>query len=202
MGYTLEGSLLEVCTCNVLCPCWIGEDPDGDGKCYSIMAYHFDRGSVDGVDVAGRTLALITDIPGNVLKGNWTVAAYVDDGASDAQQQSLLDVWTGKKGGPVADLASLVGKVVASERVPITYKISEGKGTIKVGDIAEAEMEPYRGPTGEVTTLNESIFTTIPGAPAWVAKASKYIRKVSQLGLKDIDLQGHNAIQGTFRFAA
>jgi hypothetical protein len=28
-GYELEGSLLEVCTCNVLCPCWIGEDPDG-----------------------------------------------------------------------------------------------------------------------------------------------------------------------------
>ena len=30
--YQLEGSLLEVCSCNVLCPCWIGEDPDG-GAC-------------------------------------------------------------------------------------------------------------------------------------------------------------------------
>jgi len=28
MAYHLEGRLLEVCNCRVLCPCWIGEDPD------------------------------------------------------------------------------------------------------------------------------------------------------------------------------
>jgi len=200
VAYSLEGTILEVCTCNVLCPCWIGEDPDGDGKCYPIVAYHFDRGEIDGVDVGGHTLALVADIPGNILKGNWRVAAYVDDKATDAQQQSILDVWTGKKGGPVADLASLVGEVVAAERAPITYELKEGKGTLKISGVAEAEMEPYRGPTGQVTTLNESVFTTIPGAPAWVAKATTYSRTVSQHGLKDINLQGHNAIQGSFRF--
>ena len=103
-------------------------------------------------------------------------------------------------GGPVADLAGLIGEVVAVERAPITYELNEGKGNLKIGSVADTEMEPYRGPTGAVTTLNESIFTTIPGAPAWVAKASKYVRKSSQYGLKDIDLQGHNAIQGSFRF--
>lgn len=200
MAYSLEGTILEVCTCNVLCPCWIGEDPDGDGTCYPIVAYHFDRGEIDGVDVGGRTLALVADIPGNVLKGNWRVAAYVDDKASDAQQESILAVWTGQKGGPVADLAALVGEVVASERAPITYEIREGKGSLKIGNVAEAEMEPYRGPTGQITTLNESVFTTIPGAPAWVAKATKYSRNVSKHGLKDINIEGHNAIQGSFRF--
>ncbi len=64
-------------------------------------------------------------------------------------------------------------------------------------------MYPYSGPTGEVTKLSESIFTTIPGAPAWVAKASNYKRSTSsKYGLMDIDLQGHNAIQGSFRFVA
>jgi hypothetical protein len=33
-AYQLEGTLLEACSCGVLCPCWIGEDPD-DGECYS-----------------------------------------------------------------------------------------------------------------------------------------------------------------------
>src|SRR5215471_16055767 len=28
MAYEVEGQLLEVCTCNILCPCWVGEDPD------------------------------------------------------------------------------------------------------------------------------------------------------------------------------
>ena len=199
MAYSLEGTILEVCNCDILCPCWVGEDPD-NGTCDSAMAWHVDQGSVNGTDVSGRTLAVLVHIPGNVLKGNWKVALFVDDKATEQQQSALVDVWTGKLGGPVADVAQLVGEVVSVERAPITYEIQEGKGTIKIGSIAEAEMEPYRGPTGQVTTLNESIFTTIPGAPAWVAKASRYIRKSSKYGLKDIDLQGHNAIQGSFRF--
>lgn len=201
MAYELEGSLLEVCTCKVLCPCWIGEDPD-DGTCDAIIAYHIERGSIDHLDVSGRTFAILNHIPGNVLAGNWKVAIFVDDGASDQQMDALVSVWSGKLGGPVADLAGLVGEVVAVERVPITYEITEGKGMIKIGAVAEAEMEPYRGPTGQVTTLNESIFTTIPGAPAWVAKASHYVRNTSKYGLRDQNLQGRNAIQGSFRFAA
>lgn len=201
MAYELEGQLLEVCDCNVLCPCWIGGDPD-NGTCDAIVAYHFDRGTIDGMDVSGRTLAILNHIPGNILKGNWRVVIVVDDKATPQQQEALLNVFTGKLGGPVADLVQLVGEVVAVERAPIIFEVKEGKGTLRLGDLAQAEMEPFRGPTGQVTTLNESIFTTIPGAPAWVSKASSYHRSTSRYGLKDLDLSGHNAIQGLFRFAA
>jgi hypothetical protein len=78
MAYHLEGQLLEVCDCRVLCPCWIGEDPD-NGTCDSVLAYHFDKGTIDGVDVAGRTIAMVSHIPGNVLQGNFRVALYVDE---------------------------------------------------------------------------------------------------------------------------
>jgi hypothetical protein len=199
MAYSLEGSILEVCNCDVLCPCWIGEDPD-NGTCDAVIGYHFDKGSINGTDVTGRSLIILGFVPGNILQGNWKVALVVDDKASEEQQQALVDVWTGKLGGPVADFSQLIGELVAVERAPVTYELSEGKGTLKVGSYVEAEMEPYRGPTGAVTTLNESIFTTIPGAPAWVAKASTYKRNSSQFGLKDMNLQGKNAIQGSFRF--
>jgi hypothetical protein len=43
MAYKLEGSILEVCDCEVLCPCWIGENPD-NGTFQSALAYHFERG--------------------------------------------------------------------------------------------------------------------------------------------------------------
>ena len=201
MAYELEGTLLEVCNCNILCPCWVGEDPD-NGTCDSVMAYHIDKGHVNGTDLSGRTIALMVHIPGNVLAGNWKAVVYVDDGASDEQHQAIIDVWTGKLGGPAADVASLVGEVVSVERAPITYTVKDGKGKLVVGDVADCEMEPYKGATGGITTLNETIFSTIPGSPAVVSKASKYKRNTSQFGLKDIDLTGHNAIQGTFRFAA
>jgi hypothetical protein len=201
MAYQLEGSLLEVCTCKVICPCWVGEDPDG-GECEGVMAWHIDRGTVDGVDVSGHTFALLAHLPGNVLKGNWKVTIYIDDKATPEQREALLNAWTGKLGGPLADQAQLIGEVVAVEQAPITFNVEGGKGTLVIGTVAEAVMAPYQGATGMTTTLNESIFSNIPGSPAWVAKASKYVRKSSQFGLKDIDLQGHNAIQGSFRFAA
>lgn len=198
MAYELEGSLLEVCNCNILCPCWVGEDPD-NGTCDSIMAYHFDKGNVNGVDVAGLTLGFVTHIPGNVLKGNWRAAVYVDEKATEDQEEALLNVFTGKLGGPVADLAQLVGEVVSVERAPITFEVKGVKGTLEIGQVASAEMEPYKGPTGAVTTLNESIFSTIPGSPAYVGKASSYRSRNEALGHR-IDLKDHNAIQGDFRF--
>ena len=201
MAYELEGDLLEVCNCNILCPCWVGEDPD-NGTCDAVLAYHVTKGSVNGVDVSGRTVAAIGYIPGNVLQGNWKVAMFVDDQASQDQFDALTSVWAGKLGGPVADLAKLIGEVVAVEKAPIAFEVEEGHGTLRIGGVVEADMAPYHGPTGAVTTLNESIFTTIPGAPAWVSKASTYKRQGSKYGLADIDLKGHNAIQGAFRFVA
>ena len=200
MAYELEGTLLEVCNCNVLCPCWIGEDPD-NGTCDGIVGYHVDRGTVDGVDVSGRSFVMLAHIPGNVLKGNWRAVVYVDDKATSQQKEALLNAFTGKLGGPLADQAQLIGEVVAVESAPIDFRVEKGKGTLKIGSVVDAEMAPYSGPTGQVTTLNESIFSTIPGSPAYVAKASKYRANVPQLGF-NINLSGHNAIQGTFRFAA
>jgi hypothetical protein len=200
MAYDLEGRLLEVCDCNVLCPCWIGEDPD-NGTCQSALAYRIDKGSIDGVDVSGRTCAVAAFIPGNILAGNLRVIRYVDDGATPEQEAALLAAFRGEKGGPLADLAQLVGEEVDARRAPITFTVDEGKGTLTIGDAVMAEMAPYRGPTGEVTTLVESIFSTIPGAPAYVSKASRFRMVQPEIGV-DLDLADHNAIQGTFRLSA
>jgi hypothetical protein len=200
MNYQLEGRLLEVCNCRVLCPCWIGEDPD-NGTCDTIVAWHFDKGNVEGVDVAGTTIACVAHVPGNILLGNWRAAIYVDDKASQKQMDALLKVYTGKLGGPVADLVKLIGEVVSVERVPITFDVKGGKGTIKVGEVGYAELEPYTGATGAATTLTDTIFSTVPGAPVFVGKAPRYRSKNKALGI-DLDLQGHNALQSVFRFEA
>jgi hypothetical protein len=198
MAYHLEGRLLEVCDCRVLCPCWIGEDPD-NGTCDSVQAWHFDAGKIDGVDVTGRTIAMVAHIPGNVLKGDFRVALYIDDGASDKQHEAILNVYSGKLGGPVADLAKLVGEVVSVQKAPIMFAVHEGRGTLEVGDVSYAELEPYKGPDGSTTTLSNTIFSTVPGAPVFVGKASRYRSKHAALG-HDLDMTGHNALQSTFVF--
>jgi hypothetical protein len=205
MAYELEGRMLEVCTCNVLCPCWIGEDPDG-GTCDAIVAWHVDKGTVDGVDVSGHAVVALAHIPGNILQGNWKAVVYVDEKATDEQQEALLKVFTGELGDPVADVAQLIGEVVAVEREPITFTVEQGEGSVTIGSgmtpVADADMDSYTGPHGQPATLHENIFSFIPGSPAYVSKATKYRRNTSDYGLKDIDLEGHNAIQGHFKFEA
>lgn len=198
MGYEVEGKLLEVCTCNILCPCWVGEDPDG-GVCNGVVAWHIEKGHVNGTDVSGLNLASSAHIPGNILKGNWRTVFYVDERATSEQQEVLLNAWSGDLGGPIEDLVKLVGEVVTVERVPITFAVEKGKGRFKIGNVVEVELAPFKGATGQATTLHDTIFTTIPGSPAYVGKASKYKANVPELGF-DIDLSNHNAIQGSFHF--
>jgi hypothetical protein len=200
--YDVEGKLLEVCTCNILCPCWVGEDPDGNGTCDAIVGWYVDRGTVQGVDVSDRSICMLSHIPGNVLAGNWKIAVQVDDRCTEEQQTALLNLFTGKLGGAVADLAALIGEVVAVERVPITFDVDEGKGFIRIGDVAEARLTQYLGATGRPTTLHDSVFSTIPGAPAYVGKAESFRRDGSRHGLPDVAVTGQNAIQGLFRFSA
>ncbi len=87
------------------------------------------------------------------------------------------------------------------EQVPITFDVQGGKGTIKIGDVGYAELEPYQGTTGKVTTLTDTIFSTVPGAPVFVGKAPHYRAKNQALGI-DVDLKGYNALQSTFVFDA
>ncbi|HSV82744.1 MAG TPA: DUF1326 domain-containing protein [Ramlibacter sp.] len=200
MSYHLEGRLLEVCNCNVLCPCWIGEDPD-NGTCDTIIAWRIDQGTIEGVDVAGNTLAAVAHVPGNILQGNWKAAIFVDDNASQAQYDALLKVFTGQAGGPVADLAKLIGEVVSVERAPIRFTVDEGRGELAIGADYYAELEPYRGATGGLTTLSDTVFSTVPGAPVFVGKAPTYRSRNPALGI-NVDLSGKNALQSTFVFDA
>ena len=196
--YDLEGTLLEACSCGVLCPCWVGEDPDG-GSCDGFIGYHFDSGTIKGIDVSGLSLVVIMRIPGNVLTpGSWRIVMVVDENATDEQADALVSAYGGKLGGPLADLAGLVGEVLEVRRVPISHEVVDGAGRLKIGDILDAEMAPFAGGDGTLTTLRDSIFSTVPGSPAYVAKASK-----NKVNIPEHDMvwsfEGGNAVQSDYR---
>lgn len=176
-GYDLRGDLIEACSCMAPCPCWVADDPDG-GFCNSFTGYHFRQGVSRGVDVSGITLISLVQIPGHVHAGNWREVLFISDTATDEQQEALLDAIQGRLGGPLADLAALIGERVATHRVPIEYTIADGVGVVRVGSPSgdgfaiDAEMQPYRGPDGEPTRLVNSAWSTIPGNEALVGKAS------------------------------
>lgn len=196
--YQLEGTLLEACSCGVLCPCWIGEDPDG-GECFGLVAYHFTSGQIGGVDVSGVDFVMVGHIPGNVLTpASWRMVWLVDARATEEQRNAVLGLFRGEYGGPLADIAALVGEELGVETVEIHHEVEGAKGTLRVEGVVEAAMEPYTGPDGTITTLRDSIFSTVPGSPAYVANASVNRVNLPQYGLV-WDHSGRNAIQVDYK---
>lgn len=198
MAYKLEGRMIEACTCAVICPCWVGHDPDG-GKCDGTIAWHFDSGDIDGTDVSGLTLAVAAHIPGNPLDGNWRAVVFVDDKATEDQQNALLAVYTGEKGGPVADLVQVIGEVAGVERAPITFESDKGNAKLHVGSAIAAETEGMQGATGGDTALTDAVFSSVPGAPAYVAKTKSLRLDAPPAGV-DVTLEGKSAIITSFSY--
>jgi hypothetical protein len=197
MGYAVEGRLLEACSCAGPCPCWVGDDPDG-GTCDAFLAYHYDRGHFNDVDVSGLTMSIVAKVPGNILAGNWKIAVFVDSKATPKQKDAILAGHTGKLGGPLADLAKLIGEVVGVYDAPIQFNFTQGKGAIRVGDVLSAEMEPYADSQGRPTKLVDSIFSTIPGSPAYLGKAPKHTVKLPQHNMA-WEFTNRNAVLGQFK---
>ena len=202
MAYEIEGRLLEVCTCNVLCPCWVGEDPDFK-TCDTVIAWGIEKGTIEGVDVSGMTMAVSAHIPKNILiPKSWKAVVFVDDRSTPEQEAAMIRLFTGQLGGAVADLAGLIGEVVAVERAPITFTVEGGKGRLTIGSVVDAEMAPFMGATGNPTTLvgdrvqHDPRLARLRGQGEPVHEGREPARD------PDVDLQDHNALQGHFRFAA
>ena len=199
-GYQLEGTLLEACSCEVLCPCWIGEDPD-HGTCESFIAYHLDSGTIRGVDVSGLSFVTVHRIPGNVLAGNWRAVWFISEEATEEQFDAIRDVFAGELGGPLADLAGLFGEILDVKRAPIAHETRKGRGSLRIGDVVSGEMTPYTDPSGaRITTLRDSLFSTVPGSPAYVAKADNLRAELPEYDLV-WTYEGSNAIQSDWKLA-
>jgi len=196
--YDLEGGLLESCSCRAPCPCWIGADPDGD-RCLGFNAYHIDRGVIDGVDVAGCDFVRVFDIHGNPrVPGSWSQVVVIDQQASDAQALSILDAYSGVLGGPLADLARLVGQTLGVERASISYAVAGGAGAVRAGSLVSVSITPFRGADGVVTTLHDSLMASIPRAPAYVARADHHEVSLERYGFAWA-FRGRSAVQSEYR---
>jgi hypothetical protein len=112
----------------------------------------------------------------------------VDDEATSEQEEVLLNAWTGKLGGPVADLPRLFGEVTNTQRAPTTFSVDGGKGTLAIGQAVEADTAPLWEAEGRSTTIHESVLPTASDSTAeWS---------------EDPRSQEYSAVQASFRFEA
>lgn len=182
MGYELEGRMAEVCTCETFCPCVAGLDPDGQ-VCEFSWVFHFDRGTVDGTDVADLNLGIIGRLEGGPSNGTVRAAIYVDERATDSQEAGIMAAFTGQLGGPLADLASLIGEVVTTQRVLIEYDVDKGSGSFRTGDVVSGQIEAHRNPEGLPTTMSDFALAPL-GSKLYAGMPTEFALDADDIGFR------------------
>jgi hypothetical protein len=153
MSWSLKGSYVETCSCDLICPCnaSLAHGAVYD-YCRVVLVFNIREGEIDGTDVGGIKVAAIAETPKVMTEGNWRIGMFIDDQASDEQAEKLTAVFGGQMGGPMAALGPLVGEMLGVERVPIEVVDDGLRHSVRIGDGVDFEIEdivPFGVETGE-----------------------------------------------------
>jgi hypothetical protein len=166
MAFRLEGTYVENCNCDVICPCtWssLSRAATHD-RCTVVLVLHIDRGEIDGVDVSGLSVGFIADTPAVMSEGGWRLGIVLDGAAEADQLDRLRRFMAGEYGGVPAALGALVGEVVGEVVEPIDFHDEAGRHVLRIGDgvrIVVADVtSPGLGPV-ELRNVAHPVATTL-----------------------------------------
>jgi len=138
-----------------------------------LVAWHVDQGRFGQIELDGLNTVLAVHSPGHMLEVKWKIALYVDEQANQDQQNALTQIFSGQAGGHLASVVPLIGEVLGVKKASIEYR-SEGKRrSLRVGNLADAEIEGVPGQDGGDVAIASPPFTLVPGFPAVVAKSKR-----------------------------
>ena len=93
LSYRVRGSYFESCNCEAICPCRkIGTVIGGRstyGECYGVVSWRIESGDIDGIDVAGLSVALVYRYDDDEPGSPWSLVLHVDEGADRRQSAAL-----------------------------------------------------------------------------------------------------------------
>ena len=165
MDWNIKGELVLNCNCTVFCPCVLslGEHPPTHGYCQTWAGMRIDEGKAGKADLSGLNVAFIIDIPGRMSEGNWTVAAWIDERASDEAFDALTDILSGKARGTTGLFSLLVGNFSGTERAAVTYKNEGDSRIIEVPKRIKGHLTPVAGDKdGEPVKITNSRYWISP----------------------------------------
>ena len=73
-------------------------------------------------DLSGLNVGLFLEIPGNMGRGNWKAAAFIDDRADEAAYDGLVNIFSGAARGTTGLFSMLVGEFLGAERSPVVFE--------------------------------------------------------------------------------
>ncbi len=173
--WAIKGELILNCNCTVFCPCVVslGQHPPTEGYCQTWGGVRIDEGHFGDADLSGLNIGLLIEIPGLMARGNWKAAVFIDDRASDAAYDGLVDIFSGKARGTTGLFSVLVAEFLGAERAEISYE-NEGKTRrLMVGKKIQGEVVPVEGHKGEDIVITNTRYWMGPDITVATAKKGR-----------------------------
>ena len=172
MSWNLKGDYAESCNCDLMCPCIFLQAPT-KGFCEAMLVWDIKEGNLGDVKLDGLKVSAWLHAPSVLTEGGFQLALYVDENASDAQHDAIVELWSGKHGGHLGVIASLVGEIIGVKKAAITCSIDGGKKTLQVSGAGGWDMAGVESGDGKVAQCNFHPLAINPGFPVDVNVTSK-----------------------------
>jgi hypothetical protein len=107
-------------------------------------------------DLSGLNVGLLLDIPGQMARGNWMAAAYIDERADEAAYDALVAIFSGAARGTTGLFSVLVSDFKGAERAPVAFETEGTTRRLTVGRAIKGEVHPLVGadPDRETVVTN------------------------------------------------
>lgn len=201
MAWHIEGTYFENCNCDMVCPCSTsGLTAAADQeRCLVALAFHVDTGDSDGVDLAGLNVCMVADAPALMSEGNWRAAVLVDEKATQEQADALGAIFGGQVGGPLSELAPLIGEMVGSGAAPFEYVDDGFTHSVKIGAMVDISVQDFVSP---LDATGKGIRVSGVGFPAdTLAAGTATSSRVDAYGLT-FENAGKNSFSAPFAWSA
>jgi hypothetical protein len=139
-----------------------------------MLAFHVDRGNIEGVDVSGLSFAIVVDSPPVMMDGGWKLGVVLDSAANAEQASALGRMLGGDLGGPPAMLGPLLGEMLGVVQAPAEWHESDDTFAVRFGNLIDVEVKSFTaGDMAEpvrMTNVFHPANTTLTVSPATRSK--------------------------------
>ena len=150
--WRITGEEVGSCNCDWGCPCQFNANPT-QGNCHAVIGIQIRDGHFGDTRLDGVRFAEIVSWPGAIHEGDGTVQLVLDEAATPEQREAIQKLSSGEHGGAYFEIfASVLPHTREPMVAPVEIETDRERrvASVRVGDIAEATIEPIKNPvTGE-----------------------------------------------------
>ena len=199
-SWRMQGEVMEACSCNITCPCNFGGDPT-QVPCEAVFGFRIREGNYGNTRLDNLNFVLYISIPGKLFDGGWTLGAYLDQRANQAQMEALGTILTGQAGGWFGAISGLIATSLPAKQVPIDFQTQDGEHRITVPGLLDVGTERIPNPMpGEPPMDTKVDGLTVPfynDGPASVRRSSAFSLTDPTLSFEH---PGLSALSGRFDY--